>query len=309
MCLFNFIVSIFLIFSYQSKAEETKDRLDTLMLKPIAGQLIVKTSYITDKKEFSEVNSGYTDYNDKELSTDTMSLILDYGINEKLNVFLLTEYKKEETTGLGSSDIEESDGLENPIFAFKYRHLTQEQHGYDFDIMVPVSFDIIDSEAADASNHVTGTIADGRDTIGLRFDLGKYQGDFGYLLAAGIEYKDDKSTYNETTTSYETATASRDYSFGFEIQYIQPIYSINFSIAKQYLGSYRDQDDIKYSFDDITSYSLKFNYSKKPEDYLISIILDKADAGNIEAYTSLINADAIKDIKSETITVMYTHSF
>lgn len=285
------------------------DRLDTLMLKPTTGQLITKLSYTQSEKDFSEYVLGAPSYDSKELKTKTGSVTFDYGYNEKLNLFVIADYTAEDTTTFGSSEVAKSDGFENPLFGLKYRFVAEETKGFNFDVMVPFSFDIIDSEAADASTHVTGTVADGRDTVGLRLDAGKYYGDFGVLLSAGAEYKDDKKTYDTSSGTNNTATSSTDYTVGVEIQYVQPLYSVNLSYAQKYVGSYRDEDNSKFNFDDISVYLAKVSYSDNPTDYSISLSWSKADAGNIEAVTSLGTVDYFKDIDSETWTIMYMKSF
>ena len=303
------IAATALIAPLSLSAETQKDRLDTLMLKPLPGQLISKTSYYQADKEFNELNSSFTAYDAKTLTDKNYTEILDYGINEKLNIFTILEYSKEETSTKGSSSVEDYDGFENPIFALKYRQFNLEDHGFDFDIMLPISFDLVDSEAADASSHVTGTVADGRDTIALRLDLGKYYGDFGILFGAGVEYKDDKSTYNSSTNSNDTASSSTDYSYGVELQYVQAVYSVNLNLTKQNLGSYRDENNYKYSFDTVTAYSIKLNYSPKPSDYLFSFKYENIDAGNLGIDSASLSGNAYTDIEYEAYTLMYTYSF
>ena len=51
------IAATALIAPLSLSAETQKDRLDTLMLKPLPGQLISKTSYYQADKEFNELNS------------------------------------------------------------------------------------------------------------------------------------------------------------------------------------------------------------------------------------------------------------
>lgn len=286
-----------------------EERLDTLMLKPATGQLITKLSYTQSKKDFSEYVLGAPSYDSKELKTKTGSVTFDYGYNDKLNVFVISDYTTEDTTTFGSSEVAKSDGFENPLFGLKYRFLEEETQGFNFDVMVPFSFDMIDSEAADASTHVTGTVADGRDTVGIRLDAGKYYGDIGVLFSAGAEYKDDKSTYDSSSGTNNTATSSTDYTVGAEIQYVQPLYSVNLSYVYKFVGSYRDEDNSKFNFDDITAYFAKVSYSQNPTDYSISLTWNKADAGNIEAVTALGTVDYFKNIDSETWTIMYMKSF
>jgi hypothetical protein len=300
-----FIFSILITISKSILANQP-DRLDHLMFKPKAKQLITITNFASQEKKFQELDIANfpPQFMTSKISNFNITEIIDYGINDKLNIFLVLEYNQEKHERLNSKQNTKYEGLENPLIALKYRLLEQDKNLFNFDIFLPLSFDIINSKAADANTHTTGTVADGRDKYALRFDAGRYFGNLGALLGFGAEYLDTKKT-TKTDGSLETASSSTDISYGLELQYIIPQGSIALQAARKKTGSFRNENYQKISMSDSKSYNITFNLSHLPRKYLFTLKLEKIFAGDITSN----NIPILKNTSGENIITGFKYNF
>ncbi|MBU6338513.1 MAG: hypothetical protein KGQ36_00855 [Rickettsiales bacterium] len=278
-------------------------RLDSLMFRPAKKQLVSITTISSETKKFNEINS-LGQYNKKELNNSGVSNIFDYGITDKLNAFTILEYNKEETTTLGTTTKEKSKGFENPIFALKYRFLNQQVNGINFDVILPISFNIINSKVADSSTHTTGTVADGRNSYALRLDLGRYIGDFGFVLSGGAQHFTDAKSIKQDG-SFSRASESNNFGYSAEVQYRFNYGSISLNATRTKYGSFRDGSNQKYSLDDSKSYFVNFSISGDPKKYDIELKLKTENGGDI-----FVNSTkSIKNVRNTVISSTFRYSF
>ena len=248
-------------------------RLDTLMFRPAKQQLVSVTTASQDDTKYKLLDFNTQQYQTTKIKTNSISNIFDYGVTKNFNIFAVIEY---ETTQTKYADIgtAKSQGLQNPIFALKYRFLNQDVEGINFDVSVPVSFDIMKSKRADTTTNSKGTVADGRNTYALRLDLGKYIGNFGFALSAEEKrYADAKSSQQDGT--YLRYSASNRFLYAAEGQYRFNYGSISVSASKSQYSSFSDGSNNRYSYRDSTSYATRLNLSDNPKKYAVELKLQR----------------------------------
>lgn len=299
---FYILLSI-IVFPSLSFASQ-KPRLDELMFKPIKGQLVSISTISEEQQKFKQINN-FVQYEDQKVTDLNIEEILDYGITNKLNFFALFQYSEEETTNQTTKVTSKIRGIENPIFALKYRLLNQIENLIDLDVMLPVSFDVIESETADSTTNKIGTVADGRDMIATRFDLGKYIGNLGVNLGFGVTYNAKKESRN-SNGSLATATSSVDTAYGIETQYRFPVGSINLNATRINTGAYKDELSRKFVIDKTESYFVTLNLSHKPRKYIASIQLKRTNVGDVKMSNTVITRSGIK---YRTLLTSFKYSF
>lgn len=278
-------------------------RLDSLMFRPAKQQLVSVTTISTNDVKYKLLNSNTQQFEITKINTDSVSNTFDYGVTKNFNIFAVIQYDKTQVKypNTGTADAQ---GFQNPIFALKYRFLNQDAEGINFDATVPVSFDIVRSRRSDVTNDTKGTVADGRNTYGLKLELGKYIGNFGFDLSAeGTHYTDSKSIQQGGT--YLRYSDSNSFSYAAEGQYRFTCGSISLRASKTQSNAFYDGSDNRYSYADSTAYETRLNLSDHPEKYAVELKLRKDYFGN----TTFNNYLWIKNTVANTAAISFRYSF